>query len=195
EEDPDLFLARQLQEQERAYFLLGNDFGEYESNSFPEETSAPPEGEESYDDDEAFARALQADEDRQMMARLMAAQMEMTGGAEDEVDDEAAQEENLTYEQLTALGDAVGTQSRGVDTAVMSALPEVSFHLTPRRAACGDDCQMDKCVICQLEFEDGERLNQLPCEHCYHKDCIQQWLQLNKQCPICSKEVLYNTKA
>jgi len=40
-----------------------------------------------------------------------------------------------------------------------------------------------------VEFEEGESLIALPCKHSYHPECINQWLQINKVCPMCSAEV------
>ena len=40
--------------------------------------------------------------------------------------------------------------------------------------------QEEQCVICRVEFENGETLKALPCNHHYHSDCIQQWLNINK---------------
>ena len=37
-----------------------------------------------------------------------------------------------------------------------------------------------RCVICRVEFDEGESLVALPCKHPYHSECINQWLQLNK---------------
>jgi hypothetical protein len=37
-----------------------------------------------------------------------------------------------------------------------------------------------RCVICRVEFEDGEKLKLLPCKHQYHGECIEQWLNINK---------------
>jgi hypothetical protein len=39
-----------------------------------------------------------------------------------------------------------------------------------------------RCVICRVEFEEGESLVALPCKHSYHPECINQWLQINKVC-------------
>lgn len=39
---------------------------------------------------------------------------------------------------------------------------------------------MSRCVICQVEFEGGEMLVALSCDHPYHSDCISKWLQIKK---------------
>lgn len=36
------------------------------------------------------------------------------------------------------------------------------------------------CVICQSEFNFGERLIKLPCLHQYHTKCISEWLKMKK---------------
>ncbi|KAL8218547.1 hypothetical protein R6Q57_021920 [Mikania cordata] len=53
-----------------------------------------------------------------------------------------------------------------------------------------DDDDDEVCVICQGEFETGEVCAALECEHGYHKECIEKWLQRKNDCPICRAEVL-----
>lgn len=38
------------------------------------------------------------------------------------------------------------------------------------------------CVICRLDYEDGETLTLLSCKHSYHSECINNWLKINKVC-------------
>jgi hypothetical protein len=45
------------------------------------------------------------------------------------------------------------------------------------------------CVVCQSEFQKQEEIRTLPCKHSFHKDCIDQWLKINKTCPICKKDI------
>jgi len=47
----------------------------------------------------------------------------------------------------------------------------------------------DKCSICIMSMKKGEKYSKLLCGHCFHKDCITQWLkQYNYRCPVCRKE-------
>ena len=50
-----------------------------------------------------------------------------------------------------------------------------------------DDDEDPICVVCQLEFEEGEDVRQLPCEgkHVFHKECVDVWLRKNDTCPLC----------
>jgi len=43
------------------------------------------------------------------------------------------------------------------------------------------------CSICQEELHRGTRLR--ACQHTFHDQCIEQWLQLNTRCPVCRHDV------
>ncbi|KAH7443205.1 hypothetical protein KP509_02G025700 [Ceratopteris richardii] len=143
----------------------------------------------SFDDDEAFARALQEAENREATAYMISllGDHDLHRNDEDEIDQsqEAWQDvdpDNMTYEELIALGEAVGTQSRGLKPNAIAALPNTTFSHEDRTAE-------ELCVICRFDYEEGDKLLTLPCKHQYHGDCIKNWLQINKTCPICSSEV------
>ncbi|XP_063793391.1 RING finger protein 11-like [Pseudophryne corroboree] len=46
------------------------------------------------------------------------------------------------------------------------------------------------CVICLMEYEEGERVIVLPCSHRYHPSCISQWFETNLSCPVCRRECI-----
>lgn len=42
------------------------------------------------------------------------------------------------------------------------------------------------CTITQDVFKDDDEIIQLPCNHCFHKDAILNWLTKEKgECPVC----------
>lgn len=47
------------------------------------------------------------------------------------------------------------------------------------------------CIICLEEYGNKE-LRILKCFHCFHKDCIDRWIETSKkmECPICSYNIL-----
>ncbi|KAK8947379.1 E3 ubiquitin ligase BIG BROTHER-related [Platanthera zijinensis] len=165
----------------------GSDYGEdaFDAN----EGSINPE---DFVDDEEYARALQDAEERDVAVRLMAlAGLDDWGveenGDPDSHDQDAWREvdpDELSYEELVALGEVVGTESRGLSVDTIASLPSVCYKASNR-----DDCNSDQCVICRLDFEDGDSLVVLSCKHKYHTECINKWLQINKICPVCSTEV------
>ncbi|KAJ6802005.1 E3 ubiquitin ligase BIG BROTHER-like [Iris pallida] len=95
--------------------------------------------------------------------------------------------DNMTYEELVDIGDAVGTQSRGLSQDKISSLPVTKYKCSffSRKKARGES----RCVICQMDYKRGERQMILPCKHVYHSGCVSRWLSINKACPVCFIEV------
>lgn len=51
------------------------------------------------------------------------------------------------------------------------------------------------CSICLGEYEDGEKLVQLPCGHIYHEDCVGSWTTNHTRCPLCNLDLESVTSA
>ncbi|XP_055814377.1 putative RING-H2 finger protein ATL21A [Solanum dulcamara] len=42
------------------------------------------------------------------------------------------------------------------------------------------------CPICLAEYNPKETVRCIPeCEHCFHAECIDEWLKINGTCPVC----------
>ncbi|DBB02018.1 TPA: hypothetical protein ACH3X1_000600 [Trebouxia sp. C0004] len=54
----------------------------------------------------------------------------------------------------------------------------------PAACACGEPCS-----VCHDGMEEGLEVVELPCQHCYHEDCITAWLKDHNTCPVCRKEL------
>ncbi|KAK4344440.1 hypothetical protein RND71_037534 [Anisodus tanguticus] len=102
----------------------------------------------------------------------------------DNMEEDDVDPDELSYEELIALGEFVGVENRGLSEAEISKSSHSSIFQSNDSKTL-----VDKCVVCQLDYEEGEKLVALPCDHPYHSDCIKKWLQIKKICPICSDEV------
>lgn len=94
--------------------------------------------------------------------------------------------DNMSYEELLALGDKMGTVSTGLteEQLLTSVKRNFYIHAPPNKGiGCGSDDF--KCSICQEEYAGGDERGTLHCDHHYHLVCIQQWLRLKNWCPIC----------
>ncbi|KAL3822510.1 hypothetical protein ACHAXA_001975 [Cyclostephanos tholiformis] len=58
---------------------------------------------------------------------------------------------------------------------------------------CNNTNTLDYCVACKNLFQDGDSLHILPCQHLYHRGCIDTWqaggFSRNESsiCPLCDK--------
>jgi len=46
------------------------------------------------------------------------------------------------------------------------------------------------CVICQEDITQNSIIRKLKCQHCFHSNCIDKWLETNKKCPLCNYELI-----
>ena len=49
----------------------------------------------------------------------------------------------------------------------------------------------NKCMICMFEFEDEDNVSELQCDrrHIFHTECLQNWLKVDKRCPLCKSTI------
>ena len=89
--------------------------------------------------------------------------------------------DNMSYEELLALEERMGNVKKGLTKEEIDKLKKEKY--------VKNRFIDDKCIICQYEFKNYEKLILLPCKHCFHPDCITQWLENHKECPYCKTEV------
>ncbi|XP_042026995.1 E3 ubiquitin-protein ligase BIG BROTHER-like isoform X2 [Salvia splendens] len=119
---------------------------------------------------------------------------------QDAANDEVAWQDDInpdtmTYEELLDLGEAVGTQNRGLSQELIDLLPtskhksggifsrkksEESFSSVLNSKVFMVSCGRTRCVICQMRYKRGDRQINLPCKHAYHTHCGSKWLSINK---------------
>lgn len=66
---------------------------------------------------------------------------------------------------------------------------EETKRLPTRKYRKGEE-KIERCAICVEDFTDGDGLRVLPCEHFFHRQCIDEWLiNHSAVCPLCKYEV------
>ncbi|KAF8784618.1 RING finger protein 150-like isoform X1 [Argiope bruennichi] len=79
--------------------------------------------------------------------------------------------------------------SRQLCSAAKKALDRI-----PVKTVKSDDSENEDdfecCAICIEHFQHGELIRSLPCNHCFHKICIDPWLLEQRSCPMCKLDIL-----
>ncbi|KAL2339632.1 hypothetical protein Fmac_007572 [Flemingia macrophylla] len=70
----------------------------------------------------------------------------------------------------------------GLDGPTIESYPKIVIGENRRLPKKGEKT----CSICLSEYMPKETVKSIPeCGHCFHAECIDQWLPLNASCPIC----------
>jgi len=72
-------------------------------------------------------------------------------------------------------------------------IPEIRFtsELLGENGVDSKHITNASCPICLENFEEKTKIKLLPCDHGFHKGCIEPWIADNKDsCPICRQTVL-----
>ncbi|KAL6500304.1 hypothetical protein OROHE_025670 [Orobanche hederae] len=76
------------------------------------------------------------------------------------------------------------TSSRGLDLSVVNAIPNFVFE------SKSEEHPTPGCAVCLSDFEDREAVRVMPeCNHFFHAECIDTWLQSHADCPLCRTRV------
>ena len=188
EEDESLALAQMLMAEEAmASHRMSADFLRMNSDQF------------SAEDFEALQNALQEED-----------------AEEEEVEGDEEDVEEMSYDALLQLGERIGDVK--TDRWAMIAHKEIAkletYEYDPEKLfyASKNDSNEDgatasskccehkkrmediddseiKCLVCQFPYEKGDQLRKLPCGHCFHKDCVDQWLMTKDICAYCRQSI------
>ncbi|KAL9996344.1 putative transcription factor C2H2 family [Helianthus debilis subsp. tardiflorus] len=73
--------------------------------------------------------------------------------------------------------------SRGLDPSVIETFPTFVYS-TVKGLKIGKGAL--ECAVCLNEYEDEETIRLIPkCDHVFHPECIDAWLQSHVTCPVC----------
>ena len=159
-------LARQLMAEEAlASYQASSDFLRENADQFSEE-------------DLAALQAIMAEEDPEI---------------EDDYPEEGEGEGEMSYDALLRLGEQIGNVKEErwalVARENIDSIPVVKF--TKDMAEGKDENHTEvKCLVCQFTYEEGDELRRLRCDHCFHKECIDEWLGNKDTCAFCLKSIV-----
>ncbi|KAK4414234.1 E3 ubiquitin-protein ligase ATL6 [Sesamum alatum] len=73
--------------------------------------------------------------------------------------------------------------ARGLDSSVIDTFPTFSYsEVKDHKIGKGTL----ECAVCLNEFQEDETLRLLPkCDHVFHPECIDAWLESHVTCPVC----------
>ncbi|XP_062094431.1 probable E3 ubiquitin-protein ligase ZFP1 isoform X1 [Humulus lupulus] len=139
----------------------------------------------------AHLRILHADE----VAILELPDLYEVGEFPDHHSDMRLDIEDMSYEELLALGERIGNVNTGLSEDTITSQLKTRAYLSSRmrlnleEAECHykeDDC----CIICQDDYKSLEKIGILNCGHEYHAECLKKWLLIKNVCPVCKSEAL-----
>ncbi|KAJ8532346.1 hypothetical protein K7X08_012269 [Anisodus acutangulus] len=107
--------------------------------------------------------------------------------------------DRMSYEELLALEEQIGSVTTGLsEEAIVTKLKTRIFlsSKTPcaRESVACQDHKTDFCVVCQIDYDDQEKIAILECGHEYHLECVKKWLVMKNTCPICKSTALSTEK-
>ncbi|KAF9129643.1 hypothetical protein BGW39_003967 [Mortierella sp. 14UC] len=80
---------------------------------------------------------------------------------------------------LGAAGKPQDTAASSQDAAATSSVEYLTLA----------DAQDAVCAICLCDYEDDEELRKMRCTHYFHKECVDEWLRLHRNCPLCKRDI------
>ncbi|CAJ1974384.1 unnamed protein product [Sphenostylis stenocarpa] len=87
-----------------------------------------------------------------------------------------------TVADFEALVGSWPTTVSGLDRPTIESYPKIVIGENRRLPKKGEKT----CPICLSEYMPKETVKSIPeCGHCFHAQCIDEWLPLNASCPIC----------
>ncbi|KAL1540055.1 RING-type E3 ubiquitin transferase [Salvia divinorum] len=83
---------------------------------------------------------------------------------------------------------SLSTLSLPAPESVVDAFP-LKYYNKKRNEEI-DSTDVRQCYICLADYEEGDKLRVLPCNHEFHTPCIDKWLkEVNRVCPVCRHDV------
>ena len=101
--------------------------------------------------------------------------------------------EDLRRRIDSLLMEANNVQSRLVSEQMNREARELIGRLESIKISAPHMKEVPHCVICMIQFVVGEDVCRTSCHqnHIFHNDCLRQWLERRKSCPLCKTAVSF----
>jgi len=176
-------LARQLMAEEAmASYAMSTNYLRDNADQFSEEDMAALQAAMAEEDPDAHHPPGELDGDYD--------EENEEGAIIDGVDDSR----DMSYDALLRLGERIGSvkEERWALVArgkISELCPKLEFTMSMALGKAENHTEV-KCQVCQFTYEEGEILRRLPCGHCFHAACIEQWLETKDTCALCRKSIV-----
>jgi len=79
----------------------------------------------------------------------------------------------------------------GADPKTILMLETLSYDadLFSREGEVEDGKYPSECCICCENFGPEMEIKRTPCNHCFHKECLGNWLKVTTSCPLCRNDL------
>ncbi|XP_065865064.1 putative RING-H2 finger protein ATL69 [Euphorbia lathyris] len=80
----------------------------------------------------------------------------------------------------------------GLDEPVIKSYPKMVIGESRRLPRPNNG----PCSICLSDYQAKDIIRYIPdCHHCFHADCIDEWLRMNATCPLCRNSPAPSTRS
>ncbi|KAF3783845.1 Receptor-like proteiny region transmembrane domain- and RING domain-containing protein 6 [Nymphaea thermarum] len=94
-------------------------------------------------------------------------------------------------DELHNQNETLSARSHGQSPASLPA-PDHIVKSFPTEVFLKDDgaSEASQCYVCLMDYEEGDIVRTLPCQHKFHQLCIDKWLkEVHRVCPLCRGNV------
>eukprot|EP00735_Rhodelphis_limneticus_P006318 TRINITY_DN18708_c0_g1::TRINITY_DN18708_c0_g1_i1::g.20358::m.20358 TRINITY_DN18708_c0_g1::TRINITY_DN18708_c0_g1_i1::g.20358 ORF type:complete len:232 (+),score=15.26,sp/Q8BI21/RNF38_MOUSE/41.00/9e-16,zf-RING_2/PF13639.1/38,zf-RING_2/PF13639.1/1e+03,zf-RING_2/PF13639.1/2.3e+03,zf-RING_2/PF13639.1/1.2e-15,zf-C3HC4/PF00097.20/1.4e+02,zf-C3HC4/PF00097.20/1.9e+03,zf-C3HC4/PF00097.20/4.7e-07,zf-C3HC4_3/PF13920.1/6.4e+02,zf-C3HC4_3/PF13920.1/6.4e+02,zf-C3HC4_3/PF13920.1/2.9e+03,zf-C3HC4_3/PF13920.1/1e- len=91
----------------------------------------------------------------------------------------------IRLSDLERLAENMLALERGASQNLIDLLPTHTFHASHST----EEETHKQCMVCLMDYEEGDELRTLPCFHSFHRDCVDKWLLSNRICPVCKTSI------
>ena len=90
-------------------------------------------------------------------------------------------------------------KKKGLSKSQLNQLPVSTYNIKSSKVkptkgkttkSLNESSVIESCPICIVDYCSGDKLKTLPCMHRFHRDCIDKWLGMKSDCPICKYDLL-----